>query len=422
MERRAHGQGERMSGVFRLAIVDPQDNSREALKETLSDLDFVWLESECTRYELFAEIVTQTRPDVIIVALDADPDRALRLVEEMGDLVPTTSILVTSGTADSALILRALRVSAKEFLTCPIDVTELKNALNRIGHATNGASGEKSQRCVAVAVAGASGGVGATSLAVNLGCVLARDERNHVVLVDLDLVLGDMDIFLDSMPDYTLADVALNAARLDLPLLKQSLTRHGSGVYLLPRPLTIEDANILNEDGLRRVLSLLKASFTHVIIDISKGYTALDLAALESADEVFLVTQLDLPGLRNVVKLTRCLDQMDGLSDKLKIVANRVGRSDGQIGFKKAEETIGKQFFWKLPNDYRVMIEMRNNGVPLIERSPRAALTQEIVALAESMPGGSASARGVRTSLTSRWLSFWPSADRTDVGSTAEHF
>ena len=66
-----------MSGVFRLAIVDPQDNSREALKETLSDLDFVWLESECTRYELFAEIVTQTRPDVIIVALDADPDRAL---------------------------------------------------------------------------------------------------------------------------------------------------------------------------------------------------------------------------------------------------------------------------------------------------------------------------------------------------------
>ena len=408
-----------MSGVFRLAIVDPQDSSRDSLKATLADLACVWLESECTRYELFAEIVTQTRPDVIIVALDTDPDRALALVEEIGQLVSDASILVTSGTADGGLILRALRVGAKEFLTFPIDVTDLTNALTRIGDLDGGSRGEKTQRNLTLAVTGSSGGVGATSLAVNLGCVLARDQANDVVVVDLDLALGDADVFLDSMPDYTLTDVALNVSRLDLPLLKQSLTRHGSGVYLLPRPLAIQDASIINPDGLRRVIGLMKAAFSHVILDLSKGYNALDLVALESADEVFLVTQLDLPGLRNVVKLLGCLAEVEGLVDKVKIVANRVGRGDGQISFKKAEENIGKEFFWKLPNDYRSMIEMRNNGVPLIERSPRAALTQEIIGLAMSLPGQSSARRSKRASLASRWLSFWPSAERSPVGESA---
>ena len=91
--------------------------------------------------------------------------------------------------------------------------------------------------------------------------VLAREQENEVALVDLDLALGDTDVFLDSMPDYTLTDVALNVARLDLPLLKQSLTRHESGVYLLPRPLAIQDAGIINPDGLRRVIGLMTAAF-----------------------------------------------------------------------------------------------------------------------------------------------------------------
>ena len=404
-----------MSGVFRLAIVNPQDSSRESLKHTLAELACVWLESECARYELFAEIVVQTRPDVIIVALDADPDRALRLVEEIGHLVSDASILVTSGTADGGLILRALRVGAKEFLTLPIDLPDFTNALTRISDLDDGSSGEKTQRSLTLAVAGSSGGVGATSLAVNLGCVLAREQENEVALVDLDLALGDTDVFLDSMPDYTLTDVALNVARLDLPLLKQSLTRHESGVYLLPRPLAIQDAGIIDPDGLRRVIGLMKAAFSHVILDLSKGYSALDMMALDAADEVFLVTQLDLPGLRNTVRLLGCLGEIDGLVDKVKIIANRVGRGDGQIGFKNAEENIGKEFFWKLPNDYRSMIEMRNNGVPLIERSPRVALTQEIVGLAMSLPGQSSAKRSKRSSLASRWLSFWPSAERAPI-------
>ncbi len=122
-------------------------------------------------------------------------------------------------------------------------------------------------------------------------------------------------------------------------------------------------------------------------MDLSKGYTALDLIALEAANHILLMTQLDLPCLRNVVRLMMSLGNMNGLADKVKIVVNRVGLDSGQITLKKAEETIGKKIFWQLPNDYRTMIEARNNGVPLMESAPKAAITQSLVALTKALSG-----------------------------------
>ena len=102
------------------------------------------------------------------------------------------------------------------------------------------------------------------------------------------------------------------------------------------------------------------------------------MVALEMADHILLVTQLDLPCLRNVVRLMTSFGEMKGMADKVKIVVNRVGLDSGQISLKKAQETIGREIFWQLPNDYRTMVEVRNNGVPLIEQAPRAAITHSI--------------------------------------------
>ena len=135
---------------------------------------------------------------------------------------------------------------------------------------------------------------------------------------------------------------------------------------------------------MQRVIGLLKATFTHLVLDLSKGYTAIDLIALEMANHILLTTQLDLPCLRNVVRLMMSFGNMEGMADKVKIVVNRVGLDNGQITLKKAEETIGKEIFWQLPNDYRTMIEARNNGVPLIEHAPKAAITQSMIAPGQS--------------------------------------
>ena len=119
---------------------------------------------------------------------------------------------------------------------------------------------------------------------------------------------------------------------------------------------------------------------------MSKSYNALDMVALEMANHVLLVTQLDLPCLRNVVRLMMSFGEMETVKDKIKILVNRVGL-DNQISLKKAKDTIGREIFWQLPNDYRTMVEVRNNGVPLIEQAPKAAITQSIIALADALSG-----------------------------------
>ncbi len=269
-----------MSNVLRLAIVDPDDSTRDALKQMVLGMDMIWLEAECSRYEFFADVVAQTTPDIGVVSLDGDREKALDLVARLSDSSPDCAVLVVSSSSDGNLILQAMRAGAKEFLTRPIRIEDLLGAIGRISERRFGRGDSRHRGCQVIAVAGATGGVGTTSVAVNLGCALAADEKNSVVLVDLDLCLGDADVFLDTIPDYTLVDVAQNVTRLDFSLLKRSLTKHSSGLFLLPRPVQLEDVGLITPDDLQRVIGLLKATFSHLVLDLSKSYTPIDMIAL----------------------------------------------------------------------------------------------------------------------------------------------
>jgi pilus assembly protein CpaE len=376
-----------MSNVLRLAIVDPVDTTRNALKTMLLGMDTVWLEAECSRYEFFADVISQTHPDIGIVVLDNNTQKGLDLVEKLGQASPDCAILVISASTEGSVILQAMRAGAKEFLTQPVKLQDILDALGRISEKKFGKGENKARGSTVIAVAGATGGVGTTSIAVNLGCALAKDPKKSAALIDLDLCLGDADVFLDAIPDFTLVDVSQNVSRLDFSLLKRSLTKHSSGLYLLPRPVQMEDMALITPDDLQRVIGLMKATFSHLVIDLSKGYTANDMVALHMANHILLVTQLDLPCLRNIVRLLTSLKENKELSDKVKIVVNRAGLDTGAITLKKAQETIGREIFWQVPNDYRTMIEVRNNGVPLVDAAPKANVTHSIVSLAEALSG-----------------------------------
>lgn len=379
-----------MSNVLRVAVVDPNDSGREELKRLLLGLETIWLEAECSRYEFFADVVTQTKPDIGIVAIDFDRERALELVSRINHQLPDCAIFVVSSSHDGTLILQAMRAGAKEFLLQPVRIDDLLAAINRIQERRFGQGDARTRGSTVIAVAGVTGGVGVSTLAVNLGCVLARNDKNSVVLVDLDLCLGDADVLLDAIPDYTIVDVAQNVTRLDFSLLKRSLTKHSSGLFLLPRPIQLEDVSLISAEDLQRVIGLLRASFTHLVLDLSKAFTPVDMMALEMAQHILLVTQLDLPCLRNVVRLLMSFNNMQGMAEKVKIVVNRTGMDSSQINLKKAQEIIGREIFWQIPNDYRACSEARNNGVPLLECAPRSAVTHAIVELAEALCGTAA--------------------------------
>jgi pilus assembly protein CpaE len=371
-----------MNNVVRLALVDPLDSSRNSVKNLLLGIDTVWLEAECSRYDFFSDIVQQTQPDIALINLDSDSPKGLALLAQITAELPQVAVFVVSGSQEGSLILQAMRMGAKEFLNSPLKLDDFMAALDRL-HTSSGKK-DKTRGSRVISVCGASGGIGCTSLAINLGCILAQNKANSVAIIDLDLALGDSDVWLDIIPDYTIQDVAENITRLDYSLLKRSLSQHASGAFLLPRPIHMEEHAPINAEQLQRVIALLRATFSHLIIDLSKAFSPLDLGAIQVSDVTLLVTQLDLPCLRNVVRLLQFLDERE-LSQHLKVVVNRVGLGDSQISLSKALETIGREVYWQLPNEYATMIESRNNGVPLIMQAPRSKLTKSVEALAAQL-------------------------------------
>lgn len=373
----------------RIAIVDPSDITREPLRNLLLGVESVWIEAECARYEFFLDVVKQSCPDVVVVSLDADQAKALQLISQVAADYPGLPILAISGRGDGQSILQALRSGAKEFLTQPVVLEELLKALQRLGDAGPSSNGAPKAASVVTAVVGARGGVGCTSLAVNLGCALAQKNDLSVALVDLDMALGDADVALDMIPDHTLADVAQNIERLDMQFLKRTLCRHSCGLALLPHPVRIEDLNLIHEEHLQRAINLLRASYTHLLLDLSKSFSVTDMTAMHMANIILLVTQLELSSIRNAVRILMTMGTEEGLADKVRVIVNRVGADfhGGDIGIKKAEEIIGKPIFWQVPNDAKAMQGARNVGVPLVQHAPRSKVYQNLVGLASALYG-----------------------------------
>lgn len=382
-----------MRDVQRVVLVDPSDATREPLRNMLLGVESVWLEAECSRYEFFYDVVHQSNPDVAVVALDADQTKALQLIQQLAGDFPDVPILAVSGGGDGQQILQALRSGAKEFLTQPVVLEELLLALQRLqrkpGGGKDGSPNHVATSSLVIAVLGSRGGVGCTSLAVNLGCTLAQDKGHSVALIDLDLALGDADVYLDLLPAYTLADVAINIERLDMTFLRRSLSQHKSGLSLLSHPMQLGDIGLIHEDHLQRVIGLLRASYTHLVLDLSKRFTPTDLTALRMADAILLVAQLELTSLRNVVRMMATLTAEEGIDRKIRVLANRVGCEsfDGEISLKKAEETIGKPIAFQLPDDPKAMMGSRNAGNPLLDHAPRSKLHQAIVQVAQTLCG-----------------------------------
>ena len=335
----------------------------------------------------FADVVKQTNPDVGLVVMDGDLQKSLQLVTNVSLASPECELLVVSSSTDGGVILQAMRAGAKEFLSAPVKIEDLVASIGRIADRRFGDGKTKTRQTEVYTFVGASGGVGSTTIGVNVGTVLAHDKSKNVALIDFDLPLGDADVLLDSIPEYTLLDVAENVTRLDITLLKRSMTRHSSGLFLLPRPPQLEDIGRVVEEDMRRVIGLMKASFSHVLIDLSKSFSPIDIAAMEMATKVIVVIQLDLACLRNTVRLLSSLDSNEAIRDKIAIVVNRAGTLGSQISTKKIREALGREVYWEIPNNHKVAAESRDQGIPFTQNSSKSNLSISVGGLAEKLLG-----------------------------------
>jgi pilus assembly protein CpaE len=355
-----------MKDLIRIVLVDPIEESRTSLQRLLAGMPSLWLSEVLTSYEEAANRAKDITAHLTIVVLDQDPGQAVDLIQRLGSN-GGENVLPASRVADSALILKAIRAGAREFLTLPAESTEIVEIISKLARGRNESKTTADQAPRIVTVTGATGGIGSTTLAVNLASILAADKQKETILLDLDLLFGSVDACLDIATDHTLSHVLQNFERLDLTLLKRSISRHSSGLYVLPHPEAMHEVAAIDPDNLRRFFGLLRAAFNTVVIDTSKGLLASDFAAFELSDVILVVIQLDVICLRNTSRLIALFRQFEGLAERVKLVVNRSGSLESEISLKKAEETLKIPVSWQIPNASRTFQEARSKGAPLAE-------------------------------------------------------
>jgi pilus assembly protein CpaE len=374
-----------MKDVIRVVLVDPSEPSRTSLQRLVQGVASLWTAEVLTSCQGMAGRIAEINPDLCVIGLDADPAQALELIARIHATAPSVVVLPASVTADSGLILKAVRAGAREFLTLPAEPAELHEIATRLCTAREGRTSIAIRGPQIVAVTGAAGGVGCTSTAVNLAASLALRKSQECLLLDFDLMFGAVDVCLDIIPDNTLSTILQNFDRLDQTLLKRSLMRHRSGLYVLPHPVAMEDAAKIDPESLRRFLMLLKSAFPALVIDTSKGLQASDFVAFEMADVILLIVTLELACLRNTARLLNLFRQFDGMIDRVKIVVNRAGSFENEISLSKAEETLKAPIFRQIPNASKPFQASRIKGAPLCDAAPGTRVHQDFLEMAGAL-------------------------------------
>jgi pilus assembly protein CpaE len=376
-----------MRDAIRILLVDPSARANPGLTRQLEAINEFDLLETCPTYATALKRIATVMPDVAIIVTDHDLDDSVNLVSTLASSLPDVAILPAGEGGNGDVILKVVRAGAREFLPLPtpsLELVETIRGLNprRIMPTITGPRGPK-----VIAVTGAAGGVGCTTISVNLASNLAKLSRRDTLIADFDLLLGSLEECLAVSPEKTIESVVRDLDGLDPVALKRLLPRHKNGLYMLPHPLTLEESARLDLDGVREVLSLLKDSFDSIVIDTSKGLQATDFLAFDAADVILVVLQLNVNCTRNTVRLTDYLRSFEGFGEKIRLVANRTNSPQSEISVKKAEELLKGRLQYLVGNSTKLCRPARTLGVPIdeVDGGAGSKVHQDLVALAQEL-------------------------------------
>ncbi len=325
--------------------------------------------------------------DLVVLPLaDVTPPQLLA-IERTIRRDTTATIIGTSPVADPNLIMRAMRAGVHEFLVYPPSLEEVASSVERLmrRNAPDGTRGE------VVAVYSSKGGLGTTSIAVNLAQAFAGNSTNtRVALADLVVAGGDVRVFLNLKPLYDLSHLIAKGDKVDADLLNSLLTACPGGVWALPTGESPEHDELFDSTAIASIITLLRMHFAVTVLDCEHHIAERTLTALDAADRVLLVTQLTVPALRSAQRTLTICRRLGYDDTKLCVVVNRHQSAD-VLPVNDAEDLLQTPIFWKLPNDYRLSAEAMTKGVPVGLEDPQAKLSRSYAELAKKLRSGASS-------------------------------
>ena len=324
------------------------------------------------------------RPTALIINFAQIGDPGLKLVQSVTAECPRSAVICASRDASPDLILRSLRVGARDFIRLPINEEDLATVFERTTQFSVEHAESENKRGRAIAVFSSKGGCGCSLIAANLAML----QNAPTALVDLNLQSGDLELLLGVKPKFSLADVVENRDRLDDALLTSYLTQRSKNVSLLAAPLTAESAEDIEPRHIYEIMELLRQRFDSVIIDTPHSFDAVTISALDHADQILMVLTLEIHAIRSTRRALEIFDRLGYPRKKIRLVVNRWSKNN-ELDQKQVESFLGERVVGFIQSDYRAAVNSINLGQPLVESAPASRVTADLRAIAAKLFEGS---------------------------------
>jgi pilus assembly protein CpaE len=347
---------------------------------------------QSTTLSTFLPSTINVEADIFFVEYDEGVEGLDLWIEKIQIQPSNPAVFLYVQEANTSTLLKALRLGVQECFINPVKSEEFLKALSRFQSKAVEGPQEKTR---VVTFLGSKGGTGSTFVAVNLAYAMAKEEKESVLLFDLDLRSSNIASFLDIQPKYTILDIIDNFDQMDIHYLKNIILARDDGINVLPGPIRMEDSEMVTVHHVEKIIQYIRDQnlYRWILIDTGNQLDEITLKALELSDIVFLLTMLNIPGLRDARKLLETLHILGFGENKVKIVIN--GYSKGtDIDLKEAQTFLGQEVAATIRFDHLAVVQSINEGRPLLETLPRHHVSEDLRSLVNLLEKGEAKSEG----------------------------
>ena len=389
-----------MADNIRVLIVDDLPETRENVRKLLQFEQDIEVINQAGTGEEAIEMAKADQPDIILMDINMPGIDGIGASQRISELVPRAQIIIMSVQSDSDYLRRAMMAGARDFLTKPFGGDELVAAIRRVydkrpniatvpGRRQQAGAPMQMAEMLPEPVAGSiiavfspKGGSGCSTIAINLGVSIAK-QGYSTALIDGSLQFGDVAVMLNMKPITSVVDLSDHVSELDNELISSVIQKHQSDLNVLLAPPRPEMAEVVSEEKLKELLNALRDIYDFIIVDTSSTLDGITLSILDVADKIVLVTQQNLPSLKNA---SRFFDLSEGLTyetNKVSLVVNRVTDKKG-ISVKDISNTLKRPVVMAIPIDDDTVNAAIDQGVPLVTGgNKRRPVSTAIIKLAE---------------------------------------